>query len=71
MKMKMKIDIRSIIIFPDEILVYRGSRCRKYPCAWNNKRKIRVIDKIWSSGKIKRVVESPLVPSWDITYEFK
>lgn len=67
----MKQEIRSITMFPDEIQVYRGSKCRVYPCAWNNKRKMRLIDVIWDSGRVCNVKESGFVPSWDITYELK
>lgn len=67
----MKTKIRSITIFTDEIQVYRGTKCKIYPCAWNNKRKMRLIDVIWDSGRVRSVKESRYVPSWDITYEIK
>lgn len=67
----MKIPIRTVVIFSDEIQIYRGSKCRIYPSAWNNKRKIKLIDALWDSGKVISCKESPLVPSWDKTYELK
>lgn len=69
----MKTQIRTIVLFPDEIQIYRGTKCRVYPVPYldSKRRRIRIIEAIWDSGKVKCVKESNFVPSWDITYEIK
>lgn len=69
----MKIPIRTIVIFSDEIQIYRGSKCRIYPVPPfdQTRRRMRTIGLIWDSGKVKSCKESEFVPGWDITYEFK